>query len=492
MSKDMILSTVRSLPLKPGVYLMRDATGTVIYVGKAKSLRKRVSSYFYHRNFDSPRLRNLVDSIEDISVIRTETEAEALVLEAKLIRKYSPFFNVDQKNTDRYPYIKIPDEPFPKLIVTRKREEDGATYFGPFVSAREIRDLLRLSERYFPLRTCSGNIRPDAKRRPCIRYELGSCLAPCAALCDESAYRERVDDLILLLTGKCVDLVERIRARMDRMAKSLLFEEAARHRDAIRAIWRVSRQRISTPLQGEFDRETWTTLVSLQKELSLGTLPWRIDCFDISHFSGKETYGVVVVFEQGQPNSSLFRKFLIRTVVGIDDFRSIEEVVYRRYSHVRKGEEPPPQLAIIDGGKQQLEFALSALRKLDMTDLAVIALAKKEEHVFCPGRDEPVILREDDPVLRFLQRIRDEAHRFAIGTHRGRRESRLRRSVLEEIPGIGKHRAAQLVSVFGSVQRIAHLSPEAIVEKIPGIGMRTAGKILSYLKENAHGNETID
>ena len=487
MSKDTVLATVRALPLKPGVYLMRDAGGVVIYVGKAKSLRKRVSSYFYHKNFDSPRLRNLVDSIDDISAIRTETEAEALILEAKLIRKYSPFFNVDLKNSDRYPYIKIPREPFPRLIVTRKKEEDGAIYFGPYVSTREIRDLLRLSERYFPLRTCSGEIRPDPKRRPCIRYELGSCLAPCASLCDDSGYRDRVDDLILLLRGKCVDLVERIRGRMDSAANRLLFEEAARHRDAIRAIWKVSRQRISAPLEREFDSETWSTLVTLQKELRLKILPWRIDCFDISHFSGRETYGVVVVFEQGHPNPSLFRKFTVRTVEGIDDFRSIEEVVFRRYSHVQKGEEPPPQLVVIDGGKQQLEFALKALQKLGMTDLAVVALAKREEHVFYPDSEDPIVLSFDNPALRLLQRIRDEAHRYAIGTHRNKRDSRLRRSVLEEIPGIGRHRAAQLISEFGSVQRIACLDADAIVAKIPGMGQRTAERILDFLKENAYG-----
>ena len=490
MVKENIKAILKSLPDKPGVYIMRDEKGEVLYVGKAKRLKRRVSSYFRHAGFASPRLRKLVEMIEDISTIRTESEAEALIVEAKLIRRYSPFFNIELKMSDRYPYIRITNEAYPRLVVTRQKEDDGSIYFGPYVSVSSVRTLLRLVERYFPLRNCRSEIlRADPDKRPCLEYSLGHCMAPCAARCTESEYRERVTDIILLLQGNTAELVERMRKRMDQAAKSMAFEEAARYRDTIRAVWRVSRQRVSEALQEDLDSETWQVLTKMQEMFGLKSIPWRIDAFDISHMSGRETYGCCIVFEQGKPNPSLYRRFKIRSLAEgeIDDFRSIQETVYRRYKHVLEHSEPLPQFVVIDGGPVQLDFAMKAFEELKL-HIPVVSLAEREELVFLPGNPEPLHLGLDNPILKLLQRLRNEVHRYAITTHRNARSSRLRRSVLEEIPGIGKSRAAQLIVKFGSVQRIATLAPEELCA-VPGVGKALAAKIIEYLKKEPSSPE---
>lgn len=476
-------SKLRSLPNRPGVYLFHGREGNVLYVGKAKSLKKRVASYFRHQNFASPRLRKLVASICDLSFIRTGSEAEALVVEARLIKKYQPFFNVELKMGERYPYVKITREDFPRLLVTRHREEDGALYVGPFTQVGELRQLLRLIERYFPLRTCASSLsKGPVRERPCVRYALGRCSGACAGLVSRADYGETVADVALLLQGNAADLVERLRRRMDVLASRMEFEAAARIRDTIRAIWRFTRQRVSLALKDDLDAGTWKTLLRLQDLLGLKTLPWRIDGFDISHMSGQETFGVAVVFEQGVPNPSLYRRFRIRGTDGIDDFRSINETVGRRYARVLEGEEPLPQLVLIDGGPQQLRFAGEALRELGLEDLPRVALAKREELIFLPERAEPLRLELTDPALQLLQRVRDEAHRYAITTHRSGRNRRLSRSVLEDAPGVGKKRAALLLGRFGSVQKLVRLTPEELAQ-VPGIGLTTARKILNYLEE---------
>ncbi|MDR1377674.1 MAG: excinuclease ABC subunit UvrC [Synergistaceae bacterium] len=524
--KPNIASILKNLPDKPGVYIMRDEKGEVVYVGKAKRLKRRVASYFRHSGFASPRLRKLVELVEDISTLRTESEAEALIVESKLIRRYSPFFNIDLKMSDRYPFIRVTDEPFPRLVVTRRKQDDGSIWFGPYVSVGSIRTLLRLVERYFPLRHCKSEIvsgkfdKPD--KRPCLEYSLGRCMGVCAGLCSEAEYRDRVNDVALLLQGNTAELVERIRRRMDAAAKKMAFEEAARCRDTIRAIWKVSRQRVSEALREDLDSETWQVLTKLQETFGLKILPWRIDAFDISHMSGREMYGCCVVFEQGKPNPSLYRRFKIRSLASltenpdltaaveptvskdskmskvseprpsnvkntdfdsypVDDFRAIQETVLRRYRHALDNAEPLPQFTVIDGGPTQLEFAMKSFEELKL-DIPIVALAKREELVYRPGLPEPLRLSLDDPVLKLLQRLRDEVHRYSITTHRNARVSRLRRSVLEEVPGIGKARAAQLIVKFGSVQRIAMMDPDEL-SSVPGVGIgkTLAKKIIDYL-----------
>ena len=485
LNKEELIKFVKGFPDRPGVYLMRDENGEIIYVGKAKSLRKRVSSYFRHTHA-SPRLNKLVETIRDISTMRTETEIEALILENRLIKLYQPFFNVDLKMNERYAYIKITAEKHPRIIVTRVKMDDGAVYIGPYVRVSEVRALLRLVERYLPLRSCGGAEAKPQNGRPCMKYSLGRCLAPCCGLCTENEYRDRVADVALLLQGHGAELVERLRKRMDKAARELKFEEAAHLRDTIRAIWRVSRQQNTIPEIPSGKDNFWEVLNSMQKTFHLPVLPWRIDGFDISHSAGNFTVGVAVVFEQGYPNPSLYRKFNIRTVEGIDDFRSMKETLTRRYKRCLEGQEPLPQLILIDGGPVQLEFAMQALDDLGIHNIPIISLAKEFEEVYLPNQKEPVRLDHTDPVLRLLQHVRDEAHRFAITSHRTRRGKSLTRSKIEEVPGIGRAKAAMLITKFGSVRAIKDLPPEELAAA-PGIGPALAKRILAKLNEE---NET--
>lgn len=485
LNKEELIKFVKGFPDRPGVYLMRDENGEIIYVGKAKSLRKRVSSYFRHTHA-SPRLNKLVDTIRDISTMRTETEIEALILENRLIKLYQPFFNVDLKMNERYAYIKITAEKHPRIIVTRVKMDDGAVYIGPYVRVSEVRALLRLVERYLPLRSCGGAEAKPQNGRPCMKYSLGRCLAPCCGLCTENEYRDRVADVALLLQGHGAELVERLRKRMDKAARELKFEEAAHLRDTIRAIWRVSRQQNTIPEIPSGKDNFWEVLNSMQRTFRLPVLPWRIDGFDISHSAGNFTVGVAVVFEQGYPNPSLYRKFNIRTVEGIDDFRSMKETLTRRYKRCLEGQEPLPQLILIDGGPVQLEFAMQALDDLGIHNIPIISLAKEFEEVYMPNQKEPVRLDHTDPVLRLLQHVRDESHRFAITSHRTRRGKSFTRSKIEEVPGIGRAKAAMLITKFGSVRAIKDLPPEELAAA-PGIGPALAKRILAKLNEE---NET--
>lgn len=485
LNKEELIKFVKGFPDRPGVYLMRDENGEIIYVGKAKSLRKRVSSYFRHTHA-SPRLNKLVETIRDISTMRTETEIEALILENRLIKLYQPFFNVDLKMNERYAYIKITAEKHPHIIVTRVKMDDGAVYIGPYVRVSEVRALLRLVERYLPLRSCGGAEAKPQNGRPCMKYSLGRCLAPCCGLCTENEYRDRVADVALLLQGHGAELVERLRKRMDKAARELKFEEAAHLRDTIRAIWRVSRQQNTIPEIPSGKDNFWEVLNSMQRTFHLPVLPWRIDGFDISHSAGNFTVGVAVVFEQGYPNPSLYRKFNIRTVEGIDDFRSMKETLTRRYKRCLEGQEPLPQLILIDGGPVQLEFAMQALDDLGIHNIPIISLAKEFEEVYMPNQKEPVRLDHTDPVLRLLQHVRDESHRFAITSHRTRRGKSFTRSKIEEVPGIGRAKAAMLITKFGSVRAIKDLPPEELAAA-PGIGPALAKRILAKLNEE---NET--
>jgi excinuclease ABC subunit C len=482
MEREDLLKMTKRFPDKPGVYIMYGEDGHALYIGKAKSLKKRVSSYFRHASFASSRLAKLVSEIRDISTVRTENEAEAMILESKFIKLYQPFFNVELKMGEKYPFIKITNEDFPRTVVTRNRQQDGAVYMGPFVHTGHLRTLLRISERYFPLRTCALPLKAGKpyRERPCMRHTLGLCLAPCSGQCAESLYRERVADLVLLLQGKGADLANRLHKRMDAAANKLEFERAAHLRDTVRAIWRVNRQHLTTPAMFEESRDDWLPLKRLQEVLRLRDLPWRIDGFDISHTGGGNTVGVAVVFEQGIANKSLYRRFNIKTVDDVDDFRSMEETLTRRYKQCIESQEPTPQLILIDGGPVQLEFALAALSKVGLEKIPAVSLAKREEEIFTPGNPVPLRLDLNDPGLKLLQRVRDESHRFAITSHRRARDKKFSRSTLEDIPGMGKNRVAQLLSRFGSVRAIAKLELDELAS-VPGVGPVLADRVLKAL-----------
>ena len=286
------------------------------------------------------------------------------------------------------------------------------------------------------------------------------------------------------MQGQGAELIERLRRRMDRAARETRFEEAAHLRDTIRAIWRVSRQQHTTPDIPSGQDNFFEVLNAMQRAFDLPILPWRIDGFDISHSAGEYTVGVAVVFEQGYPNPSLYRKFNIRTVEGIDDFRSMKETLTRRYGRCLEGQEPLPQLILIDGGPIQLDFAMQALDDLGIHNIPIVSLAKEFEEVYLPNRKEPIRLDHTDPVLRLLQHVRDESHRFAITSHRTRRAQSFKRSKIEEIPGIGKAKAAMLITRFGSVKAIKDL-PAGELAAAPGIGPALAKRILAKLNEES-------
>lgn len=463
---------------------MRDQSGTVIYVGKAKNLKRRVSSYF-HREFAIPRLRKLVQTVCDISTIRTANEAEALIVESRLIKKLQPFFNVELKIGTRYPSVIVTEEVFPRVVVTRQRTPKDRV-FGPYTSAGTLKNVLRLIETSFPLRTCTLDLSKGKTYRPCLRYELGKCLAPCAQKCSLQEYDQLVDDVILLLSGQTADLISRLRQRMDGCAQALDFEQAAQLRDTISNLWRLTRQRVSYTLSDDLDEDNWLALTELQRLAQLPTIPWRIDGFDISHHAGYETYGVAVVFEQGIANPALYRRFKIKSVEGIDDFRSMEETLLRRNRFLLRSESPLPQLILIDGGPEQLAFARKALEAIPLM-IPTISLAKREELIFTEPHEEPLRLERNHPALRLLQRIRDESHRYAITTHRRSSEKRFSRSSLESIPGIGRHKAAELLSRLGSVQHIASMEEEQL-SAVPGIGPVMAGRIY----QTFHGENPVE
>ena len=484
-----IKNILKNLPHKPGVYLMRDKKGQVIYVGKAKNLKRRVSSYFFHKNLPSPKLRRLVSEVDDLSTIRVASEAEALIVENKLIKKLQPFFNVELKMGAKYPYVLLTQEPFPRLVVTRVKNSEGR-YFGPYTSVGSLHEVLRLIDKLFPLRDCKLDLPLKKPIRPCLSHALGRCDAPCAQMISAKDYGRRVDDVVLLLSGQTADLISRLRNRMEKHSRALEFEEAARCRDAIRALWRLTRQRVNMTLSDDLDEDTWTCLEHLRELLHLPIVPWRIEGFDITHHQGHETYGVCVVFEQGVPNKSLYRRFKIRSVQGIDDFQSMYETVKRKYRKTLQAEMPLPQLIVIDGGPVQLEFARKALDELDL-QIPTISLAKREEEIFVHPQESSILLPRHDPVLRLLQRVRDESHRYGITTHRKASASRLSRSSLEEIPGIGKHTAATLLRAFGSVARVAEASEQELLQ-VSGIGPHTAKKVKeSLVSQGEPNNENI-
>ncbi|MBN1826059.1 MAG: excinuclease ABC subunit UvrC [Candidatus Eisenbacteria bacterium] len=585
------------LPDHPGVYLMKDGGGRVIYVGKANRLRRRVRSYF-QRHHESARLRALVSRIESVETVLVDSETEALILEQNLIKEHRPRYNVRLKDDKRYPFIKITvQERFPRVFATRRVEADGALYFGPYTDAKAMHRVLRLVHRIFPVRTCRHD--PDRKGvRLCLDFQIGKCLGPCEGRIGEEEYGRMVEKIILLLKGKNDRLVKDLRAEMERAGAEKRYEAAAILRDQARAVERVTeRQRITStdradrdvialssgegedvavllriregkmsgkeafpirsgaeedplgsflkqvyaggagapdeilcdrevedreaieawlsaergrsvrihaPLRGEkrrlvdlaranaeHEREslllrklarkdrTYEALRVLQRVLELPVLPRRIECFDISNLGDRDLVGSSVSFRDGLPEKGRYRRYRIRTVEGIDDFASIGEIVGRRFLRMLADGDPLPDLVVVDGGKGQLGAALSAVRVLGVTDVTLVGLAKREEEVFREGVGDPLRL-EAGPALYLLQRIRDEAHRFAITYQRRTRGKGVTRSALDTVPGLGADRKARLLERFRSIEGILRAGEEGI-RTVPGIGPVLARRILDRL-----------
>ncbi len=402
-----IREKIKSLPLTSGVYLMKNIRGDVVYVGKAVSLRKRVQSYFRAAKGRS-KTDLLVAEIDTIDCVETHSEAEALILEASLIKQYKPKYNIELRDDKSYPYIEITKEKFPKISIVRPRVKNPKhMYYGPYVEVGLVREALSIIRKIFHFRTCE-----PFPAKECLDYHIGLCEGPCIQKISEKDYRKNIHRVKLILEGERDELYRQLKKDMEELSRAKQFEAAAKVRDQLRAIGAL--------YSGTGDVNYYKETEQLQRFLNLPKRPERIECFDISNIMGNQPVGSMVSFFNGRPDKNNYRRFRIREVEGIDDFKMIAEIVRRRYSRLKREGAAFPDLIIIDGGKGQLSAACEELKKLDV-EIPIMSLAKREEEIFMPNKRQPIILPKDSIGLQLLQRVRDEAHRFAIKYHRLRR-----------------------------------------------------------------------
>lgn len=590
------------LPNKPGVYIMKNAHGEIIYVGKAIILKNRVRSYFQAGSSSSPKVRVMVAQIVDFEYIVTANEVEALILESNLIKKHRPHYNILLKDDKSFPYIKLTlQEDFPRVFITRKLLKDGAKYFGPYTSAGAVHQTIKLLRKIFPLRSCS---KMD-NRRPCLEYHIKRCLAPCSGNINQEDYMQMAQSIELFLEGRSDLLLKELKVLMREASENMRYEEAAILRDQINSIETLRQQQTAVTFAGDVDvvgmaldeqgvcvqvffvragkvigrdhflltaskEDSETDILSafvqqyynkvafvpkeillpldlpeaetivlsdwlstlkkqkvqilspkrgmkkdlldlanenaaillkeenelrqqkehaelkavniLQNALGIGEYIHRIDCFDISHIQGSETVASMVVFKDGKESKKDYRRYKLKTVEGKpDDFKSMQEVVLRRYSKY----EDLPDLIVIDGGKGQLSSALEVIRGLGL-EMPVVGLAKRLEEIFQEGCSESILLPKDSPAIHLMQRIRDEAHRFAITYHRKLRSKRNMVSVLDNIPGIGESRRQALWKAFGSIQAIKDADTEQLAQ-VEGMNKKVAESIHRYFRMSEEG-----
>ncbi|MBF0485878.1 MAG: excinuclease ABC subunit UvrC [Candidatus Omnitrophica bacterium] len=405
---------ISSLPLTSGVYLMKDAGGNVIYVGKAVSLRRRVQSYFRGKTHNV-KTDLLVSNITDVDYISTHSEAEALILEAALVKQYQPRYNIELKDGKSYPFIEITGEEFPRISVVRiaspEQRKSGCFYFGPYVDAALIREALTIIRKIFPYRTCD-----PFPRKSCLYYSLGLCDAPCIGEISPQDYHRNIKSIVMILEGHKDELYKTLKEEMEYLASIKEFEAAANLRDQLRAIGAL----YSSTGELNYFKEA----EQLERILTLKRMPDRIECIDISTIMGELSVGSLVSFFNGKPDKANYRRFRIKEVKGIDDVRMVAEVVRRRYGRLKREAKAFPDLIVIDGGLGQLGAAAAELKALGC-DIPVISLAKREEEVFVPGKRASILLSKDSLALKLLQRVRDEAHRFAISYHRKLRDKKV-------------------------------------------------------------------
>lgn len=392
---------IGEVPDTSGVYLMKDSAGRVIYVGKAKSLKKRLNSYFV-RLLDTKTMM-LMSNAADIEYRLTPTESLALLLEASLIQKYEPKYNVSLRDDKSFPLVKITNEEFPAVCITRKKEDDGATYFGPYTSAWLLREALKIIRKRFPYRSCK-----QMPAKACLYYRIGLSPAPCIGKIGKKEYAKTIKDISLVLEGKTELLVRKLLRQMQLKAKAGEFEEAAKIRDQVNALSAISQNYAGCANQGELE--------GLKSLLRLKKLPERIEAFDISNISGKEACGSMVSFYRGLPDKNNYRRFRIKTVDTIDDYAMLAEVVGRRYSRLISGKLPLPDLVLIDGGRAHLAVAAREISNLGL-NIPLVSIAKGEERIYTKDRPAPFKLTAGESSLNLLRRVRDEAHRFAVAYH---------------------------------------------------------------------------
>lgn len=472
------------IPAKPGVYVYRDRFGTVIYVGKASNLRRRMSHYFQPsqaRRAD-PKLRSLIHSIDRWEIFPVKSEDEALILESRFIKEYAPHYNILLRDDKRYPMLKIDrNERFPRVRLTRIRKKDSCLYFGPFPHGSAMRRLAEYLTRRFGLRSCKAESPGEEEFRHCLAGTVRDCCRPCVDGVTEEEYRERVDRVVAVLNGEIREVAEELRKKMAKAAAEKAFEKAAAFRDILRNLQSLVRTRSFE--HAELPNEAGMEAVAdLQKALRLPDVPHVIVGFDISNLGTTFAVASLVCFREGRPDKASYRRFRIKTVEGQNDFAMMNEVVKRYFSRLLREQRPLPDLLMVDGGKGQLHLALDALISIDCPPFPVVGLAKRNEEIFLPGRSEPVVLDRNRPALKVLQALRDEAHRFAVSYNRQLRLKRIAESLLDEIPGLGEIRRNALLKAFGSVAMIRKASPREIADRVSGIGPEFAETIHEFLR----------
>ena len=394
---------ISAFPDVPGVYLFKDASGRIIYVGKAKSLKKRINSYF--TRYLSDKTQALVQKAEDIEYIVTPSEVQAQLLEAALIKEKQPYYNISLKDDKSFPWVKISNEDFPVVSICRKINAPAgqASYFGPYTITALLRQALRVMRKIFGFRSCT--ILP---KKSCLYYRLGLCPGPCAGKISKEEYKQIIKQIELFFNSRYEELLYELSARMTKFAADKRFEEAAHVRDQINTLSVFAKGRIHSTGLNELE--------DLKSLLKLKKIPERIEGFDISNISGKLATGSMVSFYKGLPDKNNYRRFRIKSDIDIDDYAMLKEVVTRRYSRLKEESCQFPDLVLIDGGKGHLAVAIGVLRSLGL-DLPVISIAKEKEHIYLPRKDRPIKLKTDTPALNLIRRIRDEAHRFALKYH---------------------------------------------------------------------------
>ena len=457
----------QKLPDRPGIYLFKDVNGQVIYVGKALSLKKRVNSYFGGQVVNL-KTRNLLENISFFDYIAATSEAEALLYEAQLIKKYLPKYNILLKDDKAYPLLKLTvAEIYPRLIVVRKKKDDGALYFGPYTDSGLLKEALKILRRRFPLRSCS-----KLPKQPCLYYHLKQCLAPCRKGLDVNLYSQTVSELIMFLKGNHARLIAKIRHKMKSFSDRKLYEEAAVMRDQILALSKISKAQKSYVFSN-ITRD-------IKDTLKLKKVPFNVDAFDVSNIFGSHSVGAAVRFKDGLPEKNNYRKFKIKSVEGIDDYAMMREIVLRRYKNIYT-KKLLPDLIVIDGGRGHLNAAQEALKVLKL-NITIISIAKEKEEIFFIDRPKALILPPHDKSLKFIQRLRDEAHRFAISYHRVLRRKIATSSIIKEIKGIGPKKYKALMNHFLTIDKVKKASVKDL-RKIPIIDEKTAKEITKFFKK---------
>ena len=506
-----IRKKLSAVPHQPGVYLHKDRFGTVIYVGKARDLRKRVSQYFQssRRMGWDLKFNALVEAIHDFDVHVVRSEPEALLLESKLIKEFKPRFNISLRDDKRYLMLKVNlNDPIPNFVFTRLKKDDGARYFGPFVNSLALRNTVALARKQFNLRGCRVFTPGAADYKHCLYAHLKHCTAPCVGNVTREQYLEQVRAACNFLEGQCREMQGQLEAEMKKAAAAHDFEKAADLRDLIRDLqdtWKKTEKFARVPYTLPLAINPESDLVELAKILGLPAPPMRIEGFDISNISGTFAVASLVSFKNGRPDRANYRRFKIKTVVGQDDFASMAEVVRRRYTRLKQSvgqasrlslnsenigdrrdtcPATMPDLILIDGGRGQLNMACAELKNLGLEKIPVIGLAKEFEEIYLPEKSEPLRLGLDHPAVKLLQRVRDECHRVANSYNAQLRLKKISESVLDEFPGIGEQRKKALLKKFGSVQRLKMATLEQLAE-VPGFGGKAAEELKRFLAARA-------